>query len=297
MRPPRGFWAAAALLAAWLALAPTPGALAQDMGASGEALSGLQRLEAGREYYHAARFAEAQAELRAAVERTDLSPRQRGQAWFLLGLAYAAQGYDAFAVEAFAAARAADPGLAPDPAQHSPRVRELWGMTEAGAAPPPLEPQAPPEPVPAPEPAPAPAGPFRESSLEEPPPTFRETPLGQTSPRLHDLQLCREVRFGRPVGVATAFTPQTRTIHLWFAMKNVAAGARIRAVWSYLAPEPMEIVVSETEVTRPGGWGQFSCQLGTGRAWPAGAYAVGLFLDDLPAGRAGFRIVGAPSRP
>jgi hypothetical protein len=289
---------AVALSMAWgmalgSAAAPRP-AWAED------GLSGLQRLEAGREYFHAARFKDAQHELRAALERTDLSPRQRGQAWFLLGQVYAAQGYDTFAVEAFAAARAADPSLSPDPAEHSPRLRELWDLTEPGgqapvpapAAPAPGE-GAPVDPV-APAPETAPPDGFRESPLEEGPPSFRETPLGQTSPRLSDLQLCREVRFGRPVGVATAFAPQTRTIHLWFAMKNVPAGARVKAVWSYLAPEPMEILASEVEVTRTGGWGQFSCQMGTGRDWPEGGYAVELFLDDLPAGRAAFSISRVP---
>jgi hypothetical protein len=309
MKPRRAPLLLTILLATALGLAAAlPAALPSGAQTLDEGLSGVERLEAGRELYQAARFGEAQRELRAALERTDLSPRQRGQAWFLLGQAYAAQGYDTFAVEAFAAARAADPGLDPDPAEHSPRVRDLWRMTEPGGqapAPPPTpeaepdalaEPDTPAAPVePAPQAIPARPGGFGDSTVE-PPSSFRETPLDQTSPSLSDLQLCREVRYGRPVGVATTFAPQTRTIHLWFAMRNVAVGTRIKAVWSYLAPEPTQIVVSEMEVTRPGAWGQFSCQLGTGRDWPDGGYEVELLMDGLPAGRAGFR-VGEPPRP
>ncbi len=265
------------LLTAWLAAGPAPARAGE------EAASGLDRLEEGRVLYEGARFDEAQEALRQALGRVDLSPRQRAQTWFYLGLAYLGLGHETMTTEAFVSCQAADPAFRPPEEDLSPRARELWALSggqPAVAAAPPA----------APAPAPAPPPPLREAPLADTGPAFSETPLAERGPRLSGLQPAMGVREGKPVGATTIFSPEVPVIYLWFAMRNVAVGSRIKAVWSYLNPEPMIIVTTVMEVTRPGGWGQFSCQLGTGMDWPTGDYMVELFLDGLPAGRAGFEI-------
>lgn len=273
----------AALLAALLA------ALVPPAQAAGEAEGGLQRLERGRLLYEEARFDEAQEALRQALGRVDLSPRQRAQTWFYLGLAYLGLGHETMTAQAFVAAHAADPGFRPPAADLPERARRIWELSapEQAQAP---EPQARPAPRAAPTPAPETSPGIRETRLPEPAPAFSETALSERGPRLSGLQPALGVRGGLPVGAATVFAPSVRTIHLWFAMTNVPAGSRIKAVWSYLNPEPRTIVTTEMEVTRPGSHGSFSCELGTGLDWPQGDYMVELFLDGLPAGRAGFEV-------
>jgi hypothetical protein len=269
-----------AALLAGLAVALMVG-LAGPVGAQ----SGPEMLGQGRQLFGEARFQEAQQELRAAIGRLDLSPAQRAQAWAYLGFCFLGMGHPEMALESMLSARAADPAYAPDLARLSPKARELWELSNPNR--PPREAQSAPAASPPPPQSGAPQAP---APAPAPGADIRETPLAEPAPRLHGLELAYDVRDGRPVGVTKVFAPTAKRIVLWAAMENVAPDTPLRAVWTFQGDPPVQIV--DTGMPAPAGasWVEFSCQLATGKTWPAGRYQVELFLDQDSAGSLEFEV-------
>ncbi len=108
-------------------------------------------------------------------------------------------------------------------------------------------------------------------------------PAGQAAgaaPRIFEVTAARSVAWGKPVGPAGTFTPDTNPIYVWFQYEGWPAGTKITSVWYYLdTVTPTRIEQATATTGQAASFGQFSLELASGKVWPEGAYRVDLLVD------------------
>jgi hypothetical protein len=112
-----------------------------------------------------------------------------------------------------------------------------------------------------------------------------------SSQRLFDVTTAHGVVDGAPVEPADVFTPEVSPIYVWYRCEGCTMGTVITSSWFYLEPEPsVRFAHGSVTVRTLEDVGEFHCELGLGRRWPAGSYRIDLYLNDALAAQASFRI-------
>jgi hypothetical protein len=113
----------------------------------------------------------------------------------------------------------------------------------------------------------------------------------RSSQRLFDVTTAHGVADGVPVEPADVFTPEESPIYVWYRCEGCTMGTVISSSWFYLEQEPpVRFAHGSATVRTLEDFGEFHCELGPGRRWPAGSYRIDLHLNDALAAQASFRI-------
>lgn len=111
-------------------------------------------------------------------------------------------------------------------------------------------------------------------------------------PRLFDVTTARGVFDAGPVAPTAVFAPDETPIYVWFRCDGCTVGTTIFSSWWYLEQEPpVRFAHGSMTANTLEDFGEFHCELASGRVWPAGRYEIELRVDDEPALRVAFQVV------
>jgi hypothetical protein len=110
--------------------------------------------------------------------------------------------------------------------------------------------------------------------------------------RLFDVTTAHGVFDGVPVEPADLFTPDETPIYVWFRCEGCTIGTVIASSWLYLDRDPpLRFAHGSVTVNTLEDFGEFHCELGSGKHWPIGSYRIELRIDDVFVAEAPFRVV------
>ncbi len=120
----------------------------------------------------------------------------------------------------------------------------------------------------------------------------RESAAQERGPRLFDVMTARGVFDAAPVAPTAVFTPDETPIYVWFRCDGCTIGTTISSSWWYLGQEPpVRFAHGSMTATTLEDFGEFHCELASGKAWPAGRYEIELRVDNGPALPVTFHVV------
>jgi len=123
-------------------------------------------------------------------------------------------------------------------------------------------------------------------------------PADASAPTLYDVTTAHGVSGGAPVEPTEVFSPEDRSIYVWYRCGECTVGTTITSSWLWLNPDPpLEFARTSVTVERVDDFGEFHFQLNDGMRWSLGSYRVELLVDGTTAARATFTVALPPTAP
>jgi hypothetical protein len=112
-----------------------------------------------------------------------------------------------------------------------------------------------------------------------------------SSPRLFEVTTAHGVFDGAPVDPSDVFTPDERTIYVWFRCQGCSIGTVITSSWLYLDRDPpLEFGVASMVANSEEDFGEFHYELRPGVWWSTGTYRIDLLVEGAVLAQARYTI-------